>query len=81
MVLSQDGEVGVFRRRNKWNKQTNTGSAWVLVSGPISWRNAYFETETLGYSRRRKKWEQLNNQINSLGQGDRSVGEELSVQA
>lgn len=69
----QDGEVGGFRRRNKWSKQTNTGPTWMLVNGPTSWRNVYFETETLGYSRR-KKWEQMNTQINFLGQGDSSVG-------
>lgn len=68
-------------QKDKQMEQINTGSTWMLVNGSISWRNVCFETETLGYSRRRKKWEQMNNQINFLGHGDSSVGEELSVQA
>lgn len=48
--IIRDGGVGGFRKRNKQSKETNPGSTWMWVDGPTSWRNVYFDTESMGYS-------------------------------
>lgn len=38
---------GWGHERNKQSKPTNPGTTWMWTNGTISWKNVYFETETV----------------------------------